>query len=179
MPTSPALAVGRIDQRAIVPWSLDILERRCGSPHCAGAHERSWMARDRVDRRWFVHRDLGRARLRVPHVRRTKGSARIPALTTARNVLVAGRPPSGTTVLRQPAIPRRQPQHPRSIAPRQSPSRTVCNSLAVPLEAGLAIAKSLAHTDPNACISSSQPLLLKCCDDRLNPPNMPRRSIAK
>jgi hypothetical protein len=27
----------------------------------------------------------------------------------------------------------------------------------VPLEAGLAIAKLLAHTDPNACISSSQP----------------------
>jgi hypothetical protein len=49
----------------------------------------------------------------------------------------------------------------------------------VPLEAGRAIAKLLAHTDPNdACISSSQPLLLKCCDNRLNPPWIARSSRA-
>jgi hypothetical protein len=42
------------------------------------------------------------------------------------------------------------------------------------LEAGLAIAKLLAHTDQNAaCISSSQPPLLERCDDRLNPPSIP------
>jgi hypothetical protein len=47
------------------------------------------------------------------------------------------------------------------------------------LEAGLAIAKLLAHTDPNAaCISSSQPLLLECCDDRLNPPWVARSNRA-
>ena len=99
--------------------------------------------------------------------------------TTARNVLVACRPTSGTIVFRQPTIPRHQPQHPRSSAPRQSPSKTVSNSLAAPLEADLAIAKLLAHTDPNAArIPSSQPPLLKCCDGRLNPPWIARPSRA-
>jgi hypothetical protein len=88
-------------------------------------------------------------------------------LTTATNVLAPSRPPSGTSVLRPPATPRRQPQHPRSSAPRQSPSRTVYDSLAGPLEAGLAIAASLVHADH---FPSSQPPLMKCCDDRLNPP---------
>src|ERR1700704_6151084 len=69
-------------------------------------------------------------------------------------------------------LARAHPRHPRSSAPRQSPSRTVYNSLAGPLEAGLAIAKLLAHTDPDARISSSQPPSPKCCDDRLNPPRI-------
>jgi hypothetical protein len=116
------------------------------------------MKGDRVDERSLLHRAPARARWRSPHARRTKGSALIEVWTTARNALGACRPPSGTTVRRQPATPRRQPQHPRSTAPRQSPSRTVCNSPAGPLEAGRATAKLLAHTDPNAaCISSSQP----------------------
>jgi hypothetical protein len=132
------------------------------------------MEGDRADERWLVHRAPARARWRSPHVRRTKGSALIEVLTTARNVLGACRPLSGTTVLRQPATLRRQPQHPRSSAPRQSPPRTVYNSPAGPLEAALATAKLLAHTDPNACIPSSQPPLPKCCDDRLNPPSTSR-----
>jgi hypothetical protein len=136
------------------------------------------MEGDRADERWLVHRAPARARWRSPHVRRTKGSALIEVLTTARNVLGACRPLSGTTVLRQPATLRRQPQHPRSSAPRQSPSRTVYNSPAGPLEADLATAKLLARTDPNARISSSQPPLLKCCDDRLNPPWIARSSRA-
>src|SRR5665213_3804854 len=99
-------------------------------------------------------------------------------LKTARNALGACRPPSGTTARRQPATPQRQPQHPRSTAPRQSPSRTVYNSPAEPLEAGRAIAKPLARTDPNAaCMSSSQPPLLECCDDRLNPPSIPETPV--
>jgi hypothetical protein len=167
-PTSPALAVERTDRRAIVPWSLDILERRGGAPHCAGVHERSCMEGDRAVERWLVPRSPARARWRSPHVRRTKGSALIEVLMTARNVLVASRPPSGTTVRRQPATPRRQRQHPRSRAPRQSPPRIVYNSPAVLLETGLAIVKL------PACISSSQPPLLECCDDRLNPPSTPR-----
>src|SRR5215218_5561316 len=127
------------------------------------------MEADLADERWLLHRALARARWRSPHVRRTKGSALIEVLTTARNVLGACRPLSGTTVLRQPVTLRRQPQHHRSSAPRQSPSRTACNSPAGPLEAGLAIAKLIAHTYPNAaCNSPSQPPLLKCCDDRLN-----------
>jgi hypothetical protein len=157
-----------------------VVARYSGAPwrrlHCAGAHERSCMEDDRADERWLVHRAPARARWRSPHVRRTKGSALIEVLTTARNVLGACRPPSGTTVLRQPATPRRQPQLHRSSAPRQSPPRTVYNSLAVPLVAGMAVAKLPTHTDPNpACISSSQPPLLKCCDDRLNPPCVPQR----
>src|SRR5260370_3929147 len=107
-----------------------------------------------------------------------KGGTLIEVLTTARNASGACHPPSETTVRRQPATPRRQPQHPRLSAPRQSPSRTVYNSLAGPLEAGLAIAKLLAHTDPDPCISSSQPPLPKCCDDRLNPPCVARSSRA-
>src|SRR5712691_2924298 len=107
-----------------------------------------------------------------------KGGTLIEVLTTARNASGACHPPSETTVRRQPATPRRQPQHPRLSAPRQSPSRTVYNSLAGPLEAGLAIAKLLAHTDPDPCISSSQPPLPKCCDDRLNPPRVARSSRA-
>jgi len=99
------LAVGQTDQRAIVPWSLDNLERRCGSPHCAGAHERSCMEGDQADERWLALPDPARARWRSPHVRRTKGSALMEVLTTARNVLVARRPPSGTSVLRPPATP--------------------------------------------------------------------------
>src|SRR6185295_15715192 len=148
-------------------------------PHCAGAHERSCMEGDQADERWLALPDPARARWRSPHVRRTKGSALMEVLTTARNVLVARRPPSGTSVLRPPATPWRQPQHPRSSALRQSRSRTVYNSLAVPLGVGLAISKLLAHTDPNAaCISASQPLLLECCDDRLNPPWIARSSRA-
>jgi hypothetical protein len=59
---------------------------------------------------------------------------------------------------------------------RQSPPRTVYNCLAGPLEAGLAIAKLLEHTDPDARISSPQPPLSKCCVDRLNPPWVVRSS---
>jgi len=33
------------------------------------------MEGDRVDQRWFVHRDPARAGWRSPHVQRTKGSA--------------------------------------------------------------------------------------------------------
>lgn len=153
---------GPTDQRAIVPWSLDNLERRRGSPHCAGAHEKSCMEGDQADARLFALPDPARAKWRSPPVRQTKGSALMEVLTTPRNVLVARRPPSGTSVLRQPATPWRLPQHPRSSAPRQSRSRTVYNSLAAPLKGGLAISTLLAHTDPNACISSSQPLLLEC-----------------
>jgi hypothetical protein len=41
------------------------------------------------------------------------------------------------------------------------------------LETGLAIAKLPAHRYPKrARISSSQPPLLECCDDRLNPPSI-------
>ena len=135
------------------------------------------MEGDQADERWLALPDPARARWRSPHARRTKGSALMEVLTTARNVLVARRPPSGTSVLRPPATPWRQPQHPRSSAPRQSRSRTVYNSLAVPLGGGLAISMLLAHTDPNAaCISSSQPLLLECCEDRLNPPWIIRSS---
>src|SRR5712691_11026992 len=108
-----------------------------------------------------------------------QGGTLIEVLTTARNASGACHPPSETTVRRQLATPRRQPQHPRSSAPKQSPSRTVYNSLAGPLEAALAFAKFLPHTDPNAaCIPSSQPPLLKCCDDRLNPPWVARSSRA-
>jgi hypothetical protein len=43
------------------------------------------------------------------------------------------------------------------------------------LETGLTIAKLPAHRYPKrARISSSQPPLLECCDDRLNPPSTPR-----
>jgi hypothetical protein len=42
------------------------------------------------------------------------------------------------------------------------------------LETGMAIAKLPAHRYPKrAHISSSQPPLLECCDDRLNPPSIP------
>src|SRR5258708_12920519 len=103
-----------------------------------------------------------------------KGSARMEVLTTARNASGACHPPSETTVRRQPATPRRQRQHPRSSAPRQSPPRIVYNSPAVLLETGLTIAKLPAHRYPKrARISSSQPPLLECCDDRLNPPWIP------
>jgi hypothetical protein len=45
------------------------------------------------------------------------------------------------------------------------------------LETGMAIAKLPAHRYPKrAHISSSQPPLLECCDDRLNPPCIPERS---
>src|SRR5258708_12066100 len=87
-------------------------------------------------------------------------------LTRATNVLAASRPPSGTSVLRPPATPRPQPQHPRSIAPRQSQSRTVYNPLVGPLEDDL-----FAHSSP------SQPPLLRCCDDRLNPPSIPEAVV--
>src|SRR5439155_21361903 len=133
---------------------------------------------DRADERWRVHRAPARARWRSPHVQRTEGSALIEVLTTARNVLVACRPTSGTTVRRHSPTPRRQPPNPRSSVPGQSPSRIVYNSLAGPPEAGSAKPQALAHIDPNdACISSSQPPLLECCDDRLNPPSTPRPSI--
>src|ERR1700685_4873203 len=127
---------------------------------------------DQAANRWLVYLSPARARWRSPHVRRTKGSALLEILTTARDLCVARRPPSETTVRQQPATPRRRPQHPRSSVPRQSPSRTVYNSLAAPLEAALVIAE--LHTDPDDCAASSQPPLLKCCDDRLNPPSTPR-----
>jgi hypothetical protein len=92
---------------------------------------------------------------------------------TARIVLEACRQLSGTNVLQQPTTPRRQHQHLHLSALKQSPSRTVYNCLAGPLEAGPVIAKPLSQTDPDACIPSSQPPLLKCCDDRLNPPSIP------
>jgi hypothetical protein len=45
------------------------------------------------------------------------------------------------------------------------------------LETGMAIAKLPAHRYPKrAHISSSQPPLLECCDDRLNPPWIARSS---
>src|SRR6476659_1800754 len=62
----------------------------------------------------------------------------------ATNELAACRPPSGTSVLRPTAIPRPQPQHPRSIAPRQSQSRTAYNPLADLLEDDLP-----AHCSPS------------------------------
>jgi hypothetical protein len=47
------------------------------------------------------------------------------------------------------------------------------------LATGLAIAKLPAHRYPKrARISSSQPPLLECCDDRLNPPWIARSSRA-
>ena len=69
-------------------------------PHCAGAHERSWMGGDQDDQQWLVRRDLARARSRSPHVRRTKGSVLKEVLTIARNVL-AGSP----TALRNHCTP--------------------------------------------------------------------------
>ena len=62
----------------------------------------------------------------------------------ATNELAACRPPSGTSVLRPTAMPRPQPQHPRSIAPRQSQSRTAYNPLAELLEDDLP-----AHCSPS------------------------------
>jgi hypothetical protein len=113
---------------------------------------------DRADGRWPVHRAPVRARWQSPHVQRTKGSALIEVLTTARNVLVACRPTSGTTVRRHRPTPRRQAQHPRSTVLAQSLSKIVYRSPAGPLPAGLAKPQWLAHIDPNdACISSSQP----------------------
>src|SRR5258708_36638095 len=108
-----------------------------------------------------------------------KGSARMEVLTTARNASGACHPPSETTVRRQPDTPRRQRQHPRQSAPRQPPPRIVYNSPAVLLETGLAIAKLPAHRyRKHARISSSQPPLLECCDDRLHPPWVARSSRA-
>ena len=72
-----------------------------------------------------------------------------------KNALGACHPPSETTARRQPATLRRQQQHLRSSVPRQSPSRTVYNSRVAPREADLVFAT--LHTDPGACISSSQP----------------------
>jgi len=136
------------------------------------------MEDDRADERWLAPPDPARARWRSPHARQTKDSARLEVLTTVTNVLAACRLPSGTNVLRPTATPRRRPQHPHSSVPRQSRSRTLYNSLARPPEVGLTIAGLLAHPDPNAdCISSSQPPLMECCDDRLKPPSIPETAV--
>src|SRR4029453_12552683 len=114
------------------------------------------MGGDQDDQQWLVRRDPARARSRSPHVRRTKDSALKEVLMIARNLLADSRRPSGTTALRQPATRRRQLQHLRSSAPRQSPPKTVCNSPVVPSEAGLGV----AHSGPNLVrIHSSQPPL--------------------
>src|ERR1700744_3865397 len=81
-------------------------------------------------------------------------------LMTSRAVLVACLPPFGTIALRQLARSLRQPQHVRWNVLRQSRPRIAGGSLARP-----------------ASITSSQPPLQRCCDDRLNPPSIPEATV--
>src|SRR6185437_11289615 len=92
----------------------------------------------------------------------TIGNALMVVLTTARNALVACRPPFGTTVRRQPATPRRQPQHPRSTAPRQSLQETQMHgTIDLAEDPHLAAARETARSMPLSDFDVANPELFK------------------
>ncbi len=83
--------------------------------------------------------------------------------------------PPETTGSRPPATPRRRPPRPHSSVPPQSPPRTGAAPHAAQPRVGLASAVWLVRPAPNAAsVSSSQPLPVRCCDDRLNSPKICR-----
>ncbi len=145
-----------------VPWRRAKLRR--SSREIVHGGRSSWRAMARTPRPCA-------RKMAISSRSRMKDSALIEFSMTARNALEACPQPSGTSVLRQPATALARPQRYRWSAPRQPPTRTVYSSPAAPLEAGLATPKMPPYIDPNrACISSSQPPILGCCDDRLNRP---------
>ena len=116
---------------------------------------------------------VARARSRSPPARRTTESALTAASPTARDVrdvrdvMVACRPPSGTSVPPRLATPRPQPRRPHSSTPPRSTPRTDGDPHAAQQRADRARATRLAQTDPNAASEqSSQPPLSRCRDDQ-------------
>ena len=81
--------------------------------------------------------------------------------------------------IRQAAILRLQAQLLHCSAPRQSPAKICSVHHAPPPAAAPAMAMALVQIVPISVLQySSQPPMCECCDDRLNPPNMPHARIA-
>jgi len=175
-PASPPSADARHAPHATAPSWPGTPARRCASRRCAVARARPSTPPAPAAGRPPAPHAPAHARARSPRAPQTTGTAPRAALKMVQASSVACRPPPGTNVCRQlrirlPGLPR-----PRWIALPRWPSRTDVDLHAEPLRAGPVTATRLARTAPNAASEcSSQPPPSRCCDDRVNPPSVPRR----
>jgi hypothetical protein len=86
---------------------------------------------------------------------------------------------SETILFLPPAALQPRPQQTHSPCLLRSLPRTAAAYLVLPRVVNLVTIMVLAQIDPNTAFECSSHPLSRCCDDHLNPPNTPRRSIAR
>jgi hypothetical protein len=172
---SPASGDERIARRATAPSSHDTPSRHFVWRRCGAAHARSSTPPGRAGERSPVWNSPAREEARSPLAQPTRDIVRRAAFPKGQTSLVACRLPPGTILFRQPATRRPQRQHPRlPYLPRSPPRTVVAHRVPLPT-VDRVTAMAPVQTDPNAAFEcSSQPPPSRCCDDRLDPPWLPR-----